>query len=95
MLWTESLKYVAPDDLDYKITSALNIEFEKLLADYPDELRVLIGETYWQIQAGDHFFRKIRKRYQPIKITVSTAYHNLINKYNDLRHKPPTQIKPV
>jgi len=94
-LWTESLKYVTPDDLDDKITSTLNVEFEKLLTDYPDELRVLIGETYWQIQDGDHFFRKLRKKYQPLKYAFSTNYYNLINKYRDFRHKPPVQIKPV
>jgi hypothetical protein len=94
-LWTESLKYVSPDDFDDKITSPLKVEFEKLLADYPDELRVLIGETYWQIQEGDSFLRKLRKRYQPLKNTFSLGYHNLVNKYCDLRHKPPLQLKPV
>lgn len=94
-LWTESLKYVSPDDFDDKIASPLKVEFEKLLADYPDELRVLIGETYWQIQEGDSFLRKLRKRYQPLKNTISLGYHNLVNKYRDLRHKPPLQLKPV
>jgi hypothetical protein len=92
-LWTESLKYVSPDDLDHKIVSPLKGEFEKLLGDYPDELRVLIGDTYWQIQEGDSFFHKLRKRYQPLKNSISLGYHNLANKYRDLRHKPPRQQK--
>ena len=61
-LWTESLKYVTPDDLEYKISSPLKVEFDKLLSDYPDELRVLIGETYWEIKDDDPFFRKLRKQ---------------------------------
>jgi len=94
-LWTESFKYVSADDLDDKIASPLKSEFEKLLTEYPDELRVLIGDTYWQIQDGDSLFRRLRKKYQPIKNAISLRFHNLFNKYRDLRHKPPLQLKPV
>ena len=94
-LWTESLKYISPDDFDHKIASPLTVEFEKLLAEYPNDLRILIGDTYWQMQEGDPFLHKIRKRYQPIKNALSLSYHNLVNKYRDFRHKPPIQLKPV
>lgn len=92
-LWTESLKYVSPDDLEYKITFPLKSEFEKLIVDFPEELRVLIGETYWQIQETDPFFRKLRKKYQPLKNTFSRSFHKLMNKYRDIRHKPPNHLK--
>jgi ABC-type lipoprotein export system ATPase subunit len=94
-LWTESLRYVSPQDLENKISHPLIYEFDKLLEDYPDELRVLIGDTYWRIQDNDSLFRKIRKKYQPLKGSIASNINKLINKYRDLRHKPPIQIKPV
>ena len=35
-LWTESLRYVSPQDLENKISHPLISEFDKLLEDYPE-----------------------------------------------------------
>jgi hypothetical protein len=94
-LWTESLRYISPDDFDHKITHPLKAEFDKLLEDFPEELRVIIGDTYWQIDDSDSFLKKLRKKYQPVKRKVSLAINKLLNKYKDLKHKPPLQVKPV
>ena len=94
-LWTESLRYISPDDFDHKITNSLKFEFDKQLAKFPEELRVLIGETYWQIDGGDSFSKKIRKKYQPIKRALILTIYKIYNKYRDLRHKPPLQVKPL
>jgi hypothetical protein len=93
-LWTESLKYVSQDDLDYKISSHLNSDFDLKTDEHPEELRVLIGDAYWQIQDNDSIFRKVRKRYQPLKHKVRQGYIKFINRYRDIRHKPPIQLKP-
>jgi hypothetical protein len=92
-LWTDSLKYVSLDDLTNKISSPLTAEFKKLKSEYPDELRILIGDTYWQIQPEDPFVRRIRKRWQPLKTTINSLKFKLTNKYRDFRHKPPKKSK--
>ena len=94
-LWTESLRYVSPEDLEDKIANPIKSDFEKLLEEFPEELRVLIGDSYWQIQENDSLFRKIRKKYQPLKYKITLNLNKLVNKYRDIRHKPPVEVKPV
>ncbi len=92
-LWTDSLKYVSLNDLTDKILSPLTAEFKKLNSEYPDELRILTGDTYWQIQPEDSFVRRIRKRWQSLKINITSLKFKFTNKYRDFRHKPPKKSK--
>ena len=92
-LWTESLKYISSEDLNNKISPFVTSEFENVLSDYPDELRILIGDTYWQIQAGDTIPHQLRKKLQPMKNTAHSTVRNWINNYRSVRHRPPLKNK--
>lgn len=92
-LWTESLVYVSQDDLNNKIANPLNSEFDKLTSEYPNELRVIIGDTYWLTEKTDPLSRRIRKKYQPIKNKSHEQLHKFINKYRHFKDKPPIKTK--
>jgi len=88
-LWTESLTYISKDYLKSKISDNISSYFDDFLSEIPDEVRILIGDTYWEAYPDDGLSRRIRKGWQPMKTRVKTLVFQGLNNYRDIRHKPP------
>ena len=71
-LWTESLTYISKDDLKSKISDHISSYFDDFLSEIPDEVRILIGDTYWEAYPDDGLGRRIRKGLQPLKTRIKT-----------------------
>ncbi len=88
-LWMESLTYISEDDLKSKISDSISSYFDAFLSEIPDEVRILIGDTYWEAYPDDRLSRRIRKGWQPLKTRAKTLVYQGLNNYRDFRHKPP------
>jgi len=88
-LWTESLTYISKDDLKSKISDSISSSFNGFLSEIPEEVRILIGDTYWEAYPDDGLSRRIRKGWQPVKTKIKTLIYQGLNKYRSFRHKPP------
>ncbi|TFH03009.1 MAG: hypothetical protein E4H13_00210 [Calditrichales bacterium] len=92
--WTNSIEYVNDADVSEKITVPLTTALEARVSEYPGELRILINESYWQIQESDPIVSRIRKKWQPLKLRLIQKRHDMRNRYRDFRDKPPVSAKP-
>ncbi len=92
-LWTESLTYISIADLKTKISDNISSSFDTFLLEIPDEVRVPIGDTYWEAYSDDGLFRRIKKALQPLKAKSKILTLEILNKYRALGHKPP--FKPT
>lgn len=66
-------------------------QFEKLLETLPADIRILIGESYWQSSADDKLLIRLRKKTQPVKTTLSDVKLAITNSIRRIRQKPPLQ----
>jgi len=90
-LWTESLTYISKEDFKTKIIDNVSSNFDTVFLEIPEEVRILIGSTYWEAYTDDGLFRRLRKALQPIKTKSKRLAVDILNKYRDLRHMPPVK----
>jgi hypothetical protein len=92
-LWTQSIKYISSDDFDKKIAEPLTSDLNQFLSLYQEEIHIQIDKSYWQTQREDGIIRQLRKKWQPLKHSISETYVNLMNQYRLLRHRPPLKSR--
>jgi energy-coupling factor transporter ATP-binding protein EcfA2 len=90
--WTNSLDNMIADISLSNIIYTWDEQFDSLLTNFPDKIRILIGKTYWEIQAGDNIVVRIRKKFQSFRRLLNTVRTSFRNKIGKLRKKLPVEI---
>jgi len=87
--WLRSL-HLIDDEISLELLAGKFLEkYNESAKDYPAEIRILIGEFYWQTQPEDRPLIRIRKKLQPIKYKLTNSKLKLINLIRNILQKPP------
>jgi len=72
--WVRSLTILEEDFTFDKLTTVFQENFNAETQKLPSEIRILIGDFYWQIKPDDKFLVKFRKRIRPARYRLSKIY---------------------
>ena len=89
--WLRSLHILEKDISFNQLTSDFLEKFDKEVQLLPAEIRILIGDFYWQIKPEDKFFVKLRKRMRPIKYSLQGIHLKSRNLIRGVLQKPPVK----
>ena len=87
--WVRSLKLVDNELSFDKMTSAFEEKFNSETQNLPSEIRILIGDFYWQVKPDDKFIIKLRKRIRPLGYRLSKLFISFKNIFRNISQKPP------
>ncbi len=98
--WITSLHYLSSDLELKQLSKTWSDQFDMIEKNLPDEIRILIGNTFWQKQPDDSLSIGLRKRYYKSKrwlqlkfLTLNNLGRRIVNKVplkpEDIQHHIP------
>jgi len=80
-----SFRYIPEDYSMENIVNGWHEKFDGVMNELPKEIRILMGNSTWNSQAGDKYIIRLRKKIQPLKkwlVIKSNAVANIFRKFN-------------
>ena len=85
--WIDQNHYIDEELTAEKLCSPLHREFEKLVQELPEEIKILPGDTFWFGQKGDGIYVRARKRLIRIGRWFRARQIGFINLFKKIRKK--------
>ncbi len=89
--WLGSLQFVEHETDFDQLLAGFHRQFNQQLHELPSEIRILIGDFYWQTNSSEKFYIRIRKKMKPIRYKVDKFSLKLKNLIRALLQKPPVK----
>ncbi len=93
--WTTSLHYLSSDLELEQLSKTWSDQFDLIEKNLPDEIRILIGNTFWQGQPDDSFSTRLRKRYYKSKRWLHLKFLTLHNLGRRVARKAPLKSEDL
>ena len=87
--WLRGLHLVDNETPFEQLTEPFINQSQPIVEELPEEIRILIGEVYWQAQKDDPLIIRLRKQIQPLRYKISGSGTKLLNLIRTITQQPP------
>jgi len=90
--WISVFRFVPEETSEPEFIKEWKDRFDRQLSEYPEELTILIGDSYWSVQPHDAISVRLLKKFQPFRQVMRLFSNNLANSLRLAVQRPPYRL---
>jgi len=90
--WIFALRLLPEDATQLDFISDWDKHFNDQLSEFPELLRILIGDSYWSMRKNDRLTMRLLTKLQPIRYKLRYLANHLMNTIRTIIQRPPNRL---
>ncbi len=90
--WLFALQLLPEDATQLDFISDWDKRFNDHLSEFPDVLRILIGDSYWSVRQNDRSAVRVLKKLQPLRRRLRYSANHWMNTIRAILQRPPYRL---
>ena len=90
--WVSGIRIVPEELSEPGFIAEWKKRFDSQLTEFPELLRIIIGESYWATRPDDRFTDRLIKKLQPVRFGLRRFANQLANGFRTLTQRPPYRL---